>query len=144
MTVAQRRRAVEHLKDRRFSERRACQLVGLSRSVAWWRLKGHDDSALRERLRSLAEQYPRYGHPTLLDMLRAAGQVTNHKCTYRIYREQSLQVRIKQRKKLTRPRGPMLVPEKASQRLSFDFVSDQRANGHRFRAFNAIDDFTRE
>jgi putative transposase len=144
VTAAQRRQAVEHLKDRRFSERRACRLVGVSRSVAWCRLKGRDDSALRERLKALAEQYPRYGYPTLHDMLRATGHVTNHKRTYRIYREEGLQVRTKRRKKLTRPRVPTLVPDAANQRWSVDFVSDQLANGRRFRVFNAVDDFTRE
>lgn len=144
VTAAQRRRAVEHLKDRRFSERRACRLVGLSRSVAWYRLKGRDDAALREQLKGLAEQYPRYGYPTLHDMLRAAGHVTNHKRTYRIYREQGLQVRTKRRRKLIRPRVPMSVPERVNQRWSMDFVSDQLANGRRIRILNVVDDYSRE
>jgi putative transposase len=144
VTPVQRRRAVEHLKSRHYSERRACRLVGLSRSVAWYRLQGRHDSALRERLKALAEQYPRYGCPTLHDMLRTAGHVTNHKRTYRLYREEGLQVRTKRRKKLTRPRVPMSVPAAANQRWSVDFVADQLANGRRFRVFNAVDDYTRE
>jgi putative transposase len=90
VTAAQRRRAVEHLKSRRVSERRACRPGGFSRSAIWSPLKGRDDGVLRERLRSLAEQYPRYGYPTLHGMLRAGGRVTNHKRTYRIYREEGL------------------------------------------------------
>ena len=86
VTAAQRRRAVEHLKSRRVSERRACRILGFSRSAIWSPLKGRDDAVLRERLKALAERYPRYGYPTLHDMLRAAGHVTNHKRTYRIYR----------------------------------------------------------
>lgn len=103
VTAAQRRRAVDHFKRRRFSERRACRLVGFSRSAAWYRLKGRDDAELRQRLKALAERYPRYGYPTLHDMLRIEGQVINRKRTYRIYREQGLQVRTKRRKKLVRP-----------------------------------------
>jgi putative transposase len=144
VTAAQRRRAVEHLKRRHYSERRACRLVGLSRSVAWYRLQGRDDTALRGQLKTLAEQYPRYGCPTLHDMLRAAGHVTNHKRTYRIYREEGLQVRTKRRRKLTRPRVPMLVPDRVNQRWSMDFVSDQLANGRRFRVLNVVDDYSRE
>ena len=64
VTAAQRRRAVEHLKSRRVSERRACRLIGFSRSAAWYCPKGRDDSALRVRLKVLAERYPRYGYPT--------------------------------------------------------------------------------
>ena len=144
MTAAQRRRAVDHLKSRRFSERRACRLVGFSRSAAWYRLKGRDDDALRTQLRALAERYPRYGYPTLHDMLRTEGLVVNPKRTYRIYREEGLQVRTKRRRKLIRPRVPMAVPSAVNQRWSVDFVSDQLANGRRFRVFNVIDDFTRE
>ena len=79
MTAAQRRRAVEHLESRRVSQRRACRLVGFSRSAAWYRLKGYNDGVLRERLKSLAERYPRYGYPTLHDMLSAEGHVVNRK-----------------------------------------------------------------
>lgn len=107
-------------------------------------MKGRDDGALREQLKGLAEQYPRYGYPTLHDMLRAGGHVTNHKRTYRIYREEGLQVRTKRRKKLIRPRVPMLVPDKVNQRWSMDFVSDQLANGRRFRVLNVVDDYSRE
>ena len=61
MTAAQRRRAVDPLKIRRYSERRACRLVGLSRSVAQYRLLGRDDAGLRAQLKALAEQYPENG-----------------------------------------------------------------------------------
>jgi len=144
VTARQRRRVVEHLKSRNVSERRACRLVGFSRSAIWRRLKGHNDGTLRTELKSLAEQYPRYGCPTLHDMLRTEGLVINYKRTQRIYREEALQVRTKKRKKLNRPRVPLPVPDRLNQRWSVDFVSDQLANGRRFRVFNVVDDFSRE
>ena len=144
MTATQRRRAVENLKNRRVSERRACRLIGFSRSAAWYRPKGRDDGVLRARLKRLAEQYPRYGYPTLHGMLQLEGLVVNRKRTYRLYREEGLQVRTKRRKKLIRPRIPMTVPERANERWSMDFVSDQLANGRRLRVLNVVDDFTRE
>ncbi len=144
VTASHRRRAVEHLKNRRFSERRACRLVGFSRSAAWRPLRGRNDEPLRSRLKTLAERYPRYGYPTLHDMLRTEGLVINPKRTYRLYREEGLQVRTKRRKKLTRPRVPMLVPDSINQRWSMDFVSDQLANGRRFRVLNIVDDYSRE
>ena len=82
VTVAQRRAAVDHLTDRRYSQRRACRLVGLPRSVAWYRLKGRDDAPLRDRLKVLAERYPRYGYLTLHEMLRQEGRVINRQRTY--------------------------------------------------------------
>lgn len=144
MTASQRRRAVDHLKSRRVSERRACRLTGFSRSSAWYPLKGRDDAELRAQLKALAERYPRYGYPTLHHMLRREGLVKNPKRTYRIYREEGLQVRTKRRKKLNRPRVPMLVPDQVNERWSMDFVSDQLANGRRFRVLNVVDDFSRE
>ena len=144
MTAAQRRRAVDHLKSRRVSERRACRLTGFCRSSAWYPLQGRADGPLRSRLRTLAESYPRYGCPTLHAMLRTEGLVHNHKRTYRIYREEGLQVRTKRRKKLSRPRVPMPVPDRVNERWSLDFVSDQLAKGRRFRVLNVVDDFSRE
>jgi putative transposase len=135
---------VDHLKSRRISERRACRLTGFSRSAAWHQPTGLDDDALRSRLKALAERYPRYGYPTLHDMLRTEGTVRNHKRTYRIYREEGLQVRTKRRKKLNRPRVPMMVSNRVNERWSMDFVSDQLANGRRFRVLNIVDDFSRE
>ena len=38
----------------------------------------------------------------------------------------------------------MVVPNAVNQRWSVDFMSDQLANGRRFRIFNVVDDFTRE
>jgi putative transposase len=89
----------------------------------------------------LDEQYPKYGCPTLHDMLVIEGEVVNKKRTYRIYCEEGLQVRTKKRKKISRPRVPMLVPDAVNQRWSMDFVSDQLANGRRFRVLNVVDDF---
>jgi putative transposase len=129
VTARQRRRAVEHLKSRNFSERRACQVIGFSRSAAWRQFQGRDDATLRSELKALAERYPRYGCPTLHDMLRSAGLVLNHKRTYRVYCEEGLQVRTKKRKKLTRPQMPLPVPDRINERWSVDFVSDQLANG---------------
>ena len=144
VTARHRRRVVEHLKAQQISERRACRLAGITRVAIWKPLKGRDDAKLRSRLKQLAERYPRYGYPTLHDMLRAEGLVKNPKRTYRIYREEGLQVRRKRRKKLTRPRIPLSVPTQVNERWSVDFVSDQLANGRRIRVFNIVDDFSRE
>jgi putative transposase len=140
----QRRRAVEHLKSHQFSQRRVCRVVEFSRSAAWRRPQGHNDGQLRARLKALAEQYPKYGCPTLHDMLVIEGKVINFKRTYRIYCEEGLQVRTKKRKKIRRARIPMLVPDAVNERWSMDFVSDQLANGRRFRVLNIVDDFSRE
>ena len=55
-------------------------------------------------------------------MLRSEGLVINPKRTYRIYREEGLQVRTKRRKKLIRPRIPMIVPNAVNERWSLDLL----------------------
>ena len=142
---AAKRRVVQFwIKTGLLSERPGCRLMEVSRSMVRYQRHGRDDVELRARLNALAEKYPRYGYPTLHAMLRTEGVVRNHKRTYRIYAEEGLQVRTKKRKKLTRPRLPMVLPTKADERGSIDFVSDQLANGRRFRVLNIVDDFTRE
>ncbi len=76
-------------------------------------------------------------------LLKREGLVINRKRTYRIYTELGMQERTKKRKKLTRPRLPMSVPTRVNERWSLDFVSDQLANGRRFRVLNIVDDYSR-
>ncbi len=118
--------------------------MSISRSTVRYQQTNKSDDPLRRRLKELAEQYPRYGYPTLHDMLKAESLVQNRKRTYRLYCEEGLQVRRKKRRKLTRPRLPMVVATHRDERWSIDFVSDQLSNGRRFRVFNIVDDFTRE
>lgn len=127
-----------------FSERRACRLVGLSRSVHRYRARPRDDAPLRRRMRELALKYPRYGHPLLHDLLRAEGLVQNHKRSYRIYREERLSLKRRRPGKIKRERLSLARPAGAGQRWSMDFVSDQLANGRRFRVLNVLDDYTRQ
>lgn len=132
------------MATRQLSERHACRLINLSRSVARYAGRPDHDQALRDRLKALAQQYPRYGYLLLHGLLQAEGLVVNKKRTYRLYTELGLQVRTKRRKKLTRPRVVMDVPTQRDQRWSLDFVSDQLASGRRFRVLNVIDDYSRE
>lgn len=145
VTPAARRQAVRHVIAKlAIPERRACRLVGISRTVARYTPHGRLDTALRARLKTLAEHYPRYGYPTLHGLLKAEGWVRNRKRTYRLYREEGLQVRTQRRKKLRRPRVPLPMPGGLDERWSIDFVSDQLASGRRFRVLNIVDDYSRE
>ena len=94
-------------------------------------------------MKSLAVEHPRYGYQIFHSLLKGEGLVVNKKPTYRVYTEESLQVRTKKRKKLQRPRLPMEVPLNINERSSMDFVSDQLSNGRRFRVLNIDDDYSR-
>lgn len=145
VTPAGRKQIAVHLMTGfAISERRSCELAGVSRTAFRYQSIPRDDSALRSRLLKLATQHSSYGYLFLHRLLRTEGLVKNKKRTYRIYTEEGLQVRTKKRKKLIRPRMPMLIPTAPNERWSMDFVSDQLSNGRRFRVLNVIDDFSRE
>lgn len=127
------------------SERRACALLGVSRNCARYASQRPTrDAPLKERLLALAAQYPRYGYLLLHGMLKIEGLAVNPRRTWRLYTGARLQVRTRRRKKLSRPRIPMLLPSRRGERWSIDFVHDQLANGRRFRVLSVVDDFTRE
>jgi len=145
VTPAKRKDVAKHLIEKfSLSERSACQLASVSRTCVRYMPKPRTDGKLRTRLKQLAVDHPALGYLMLHGLLRDEGLVVNRKRTYRIYCEEGLQVRTKKRKKIQRPRQPMIVPDAPNQRWSMDFVSDQLACGRRFRVLNVIDDFTRE
>ena len=146
MRPAQRKQAIQYLVAKELrSQRRAGVLVGMSRSVVAYRSRGHGDEVLGVRLEALAIQYPRYGYLMLHGMLKREGLVINAKRTYRVYRERRLQVRTKRRKRLPRQvRLKRVRATEPNQRWSMDFMTDQLADGRRFRILNIVDDYTRQ
>ena len=127
------------------SQRRACHLVGIPRSVARRQSCRADEAALRTRLRELAAAFPRYGYKLLHEFLKREGLVVNAKKTYRLYRAEHLQVRRKKRKRLpARDRVPLPHLGGPNQRWSMDFRSDQLATGRRGRILNVVDEYSRE
>jgi len=136
---------LEVLEDYVISERRACRLVMLHRSVCRYRAHGRDDRALRLRLKELAYARPRYGYRRLTTLLQREGWLVNHKRVHRIYREEELMVRTKRRKRRTAEVRVKLLPAtQVGERWSIDFVSDQLADGRRFRVLTAVDHVSRE
>jgi len=128
----------------RLSERRACQLSGVSRTAFRYEATAPKDALLRARLIELASKHKALGYPMLHGMLKSEGLVVNMKQTYRVYSEERLQLRQRKRKKLDRPRMPLVVPVGVDIRWSMDFVSDQLSNGRRFRVLNVKDDYSKE
>ena len=148
MTPAARRQAVAIAREEHgLSRRRACRLVGISRSAAEREpRRARDHARLRERLRALAGERRRFGYRRLHELLRREGFVANHKLVHRLYQEEKLAIRRRGRQK--RGLGAVMAgswcPIAANQRWSLDFTADCLANGRRFRTANLKDDCTRE
>ena len=127
------------------SEKRACGLVGITRWINRYRSRRDSQDELRQRLRELAGNRPRYGYRRLTVMLRREGWKVNAKRVYRIYREENLGVRTAKRKKRSaHTRVPLPEPGRPNQRWSMDFVSDRLADGRWFRILTVVDQYTRE
>jgi transposase InsO family protein len=143
---AAKREAVAHLRSTlEMSERRACSLVAADRTMVRYRSRRPPDTALRARLRELANERRRFGYRRLFIMLRAQGEPSGINRIYRLYREEGLTVRKrKARRRAVGTRTQILVGAKINARWSLDFVHDQFALGRRFRILNIVDDVTRE
>jgi len=128
------------------SERHACRLLGLGRSTHRYQARRNErDAALRARLKELAAKRMRFGYRRLTAMLAREGMPANHKRVYRLYREEGLAMRIRQRRRI-RWMGAVssAVATRANQRWSIDFVSDCVSTGRVIRMLTVVDDCTRE
>ena len=77
----------------RFTERRACRLVGISRSSLVYQARPDRHARLRERLITLSGKHRRYGYRMLHAKLVREGFKVNVKVVERIYREERLWLR---------------------------------------------------
>jgi putative transposase len=122
------------------SERSACRCLGFERTaLRYVPLRPQRDALLRAKLRELAGAYPRWGVPRLHWRLRREGLRVNYKRVERLYRLEGLAVRRRQRKRLAVPRVPRPIAIGPNAVWGIDFVSDQLADGRRFRCFTVVD-----
>jgi transposase InsO family protein len=130
-----------------YSQRRACQLVGISRSSSRYSPEPRSgEIAFKEQIRQLANQHPNYGYRRITAILRREGSQVNHKRVQRIWQAEGLQLpRRKPRKRRCGPRGEVI--HKAQYRnhvWSYDFLEEHTVKGKRIRILAVIDEFTRE
>jgi putative transposase len=140
------REAVTVMKSEGLSERRSCKLAGLGRATYRYKPTAKDDGCVRERMRILAVQRPRFGAPRLTVLLRQEFGAVNHKRVERMYREEGLQLPRKRGKKrgVNNRAVALFFPDEPNERWSMDFMSDSLCDGRRFRVLTMVDDFTRE
>jgi len=138
-------------EEGKLSERRACELIGMSRGSCRYRQRKRNEAALRSRLLELAEERPRFGYRRFHRMLRrekengTAKWMVNHKRVYRLYREEGLAMRRRKGKRFrSEARVPMVLPTGANQMWTMDFTRDSLASGRKFRTLNLMDGYTRE
>jgi putative transposase len=128
------------------SQRRACRVVQATRSLLYYRSRKDPLTALRQRMREVAQIRVRFGYRRLRVALRREGWEVGKERFYRVYIEEGLALRRK------RPWRHASAVHREQRRpavdrndiWSMDFVADELADGRRFRALTVIDLFTRE
>jgi len=128
------------------SERRAVRAAQFCLSSIRYESCRDPLTALRQRLRELAQSRVRFGYRRLLVLLRREGWELGKKRCYRLYTEEGLTLRRKRPwRHATAVHREQRRPATARNDIwSMDFVADQLANGRRFRALTVLDLFTRE
>jgi putative transposase len=131
------------------SERRACQITGQHRSTQRHKRVGGDrDDAVRERLRKLSAEHPRWGYRLAWGALREEGWKANRKKIQRLWREEGL--RVPQRKRKRRRLGDSVLPakrlraERPDHVWAIDFQFDTTTDGRTLKLLHVVDEHTRE
>ena len=133
------------VSQEQLSNRRACKMVGLSRTTCQYKKIPRDDSELQQALTMLTTKHAAIGFWQCCYRLWNRGHWWNHKRIYRVYTEMKLNIRRRAKKRLPeRVKQPLSVPVAPNQVWSIDFMSDSLTDGRRFRLLNIMDDYNRE
>jgi putative transposase len=126
--------------------RRACRLMKQTRSTQYYRSIKDPRHDLRARMRDIAHTRIRYGYRRIHVLLKREGWTLGKNQMYRLYGEEQLQLRSKlpKRRKMVVVRRERVRPSAPNKVWSLDFVSDQLADGRRFRALTVVDVYSRE
>lgn len=145
MNASQRRAGAAVLEGQGVSQRRACALARLSRSVRQYRSVRGGDTALEERIKVLAGRHPRYGYLRIWALLRREGQALNRKRVHRLWRKLKLQVPRRRKKRRYVSNGQVPLRAKHPNHVwTWDFIYDTTADGRTLRCLTISDEFTRE
>mgnify|MGYP001559458192 CR=1 FL=1 len=134
-------------KEHKLSVQRSCNCIGMSRATYYRTSEVNEDfdTEIIEALNSMVERHNRWGFWKCFKAVRRQGHIWNHKRVYRVYCQLRLNQKRRAKRRIPRRiRQPLIIPQRANQVWSADFMSDALYAGSRFRVFNVIDDFNRE
>ena len=146
VSVPARRSQVVYATGKGLSQRRACTLLGVSRSaLAYQSVRTAKDAPVLARMAALSAQYPRYGYRRIAIFLARDGHPMSFGRAHRLWRLARLQVpRKRPRKRIATGRPRPNAPAGANQVWSYDFVFDWCANGQKLKCLTVTDEWTKE
>lgn len=134
------------MREEQLSERRACELVSMSRSQLNYVSRKQEEPALVRSILSIKDQHPYYGVPRVHAMLRRRGFAVNGKKIYRLMKALQLTVgrKVKKKKRYVSPSRKMPAALGVGDVWAMDFVFERLANGTSVRCFTIIDTLSRQ
>ena len=141
-----RREQVAFACERGLSERRACGLLGISRSTPGYELRlPMKDAPVIAAMKTLSAQYPRYGYRRIRIFLQRQGHQLGWHRTHRLWRQAGLQLpRRRPRRRIASGRPRPLPAAHANFLWAYDFVFDATASGQQIKCLTIVDEFTHE
>jgi putative transposase len=106
------------------------------------------DKTLRQEILKLAGRHHRYGYRMITKKLRQAGWQVNYKRVQRIWRKEGLQVPYRHKFRKAKGNSANSCSVKKAEHINhvwtYDFISDQTADGRLLKLLTLLDEFTRE
>jgi transposase InsO family protein len=140
----EKRHTVRELVAAKVTTRRACWIVGTSRSWLTYETQAPNDEELLAAIREIRRRKRRWGYKRVHRQLRRNGHLVNRKRIERIWRQHGLAVPARKRRRKIRTGDS--VPVSAQYRnhvWTYDIVYDATASGRTFKVLTVVDEFTR-
>lgn len=148
VSVPQHRKVVRHfISLYGISERRACALIGLSRTAWRYRPRSEPQEALRQRIVEIVKTRVRYGYKRIHVLLKREGIHVNKKRVHRLYCLEGRQLRPKRPRRNVsgaHRKRDYIPSTRPNEAWAMDFVADQLATGNKFGVLTVVDTYTRE
>lgn len=130
------------------SERKACALIGFSRSSCRYENKEvfTDDPYFISKIYDYAMFFKKMGYRKIHELIVRSGDIINHKRFYRIWNEQNLQLprkTVRRRKMFTINPRPYPA-EQTNDVWCYDFIFDKTVLGETLKMLVVIDEYSRK
>jgi putative transposase len=125
-----------------FSERKACDYVGIERSSFRYEPREDRNEVLRVRLKEEAK--PGVGYRQAWARLKDEFQELNVKRVHRLWKEEKLQLKRKKTRKIKTGKTVPMKAERPNHVWCLDFCFDSCLNGTKLKILAVIDERTRE
>ena len=141
-----RREEIRYATGRGLSQRRACALLKVSRSMLGYAHRMPVKNApVVEAMKTLSGTYPRFGARRIRVLLQRQGIILGRDRCASLWAQAGLLVpKKRRRRRIAQGRPRPYAPQAMNAVWSYDFVYDACANGQQLKCLTVVDEFTRE